>query len=269
MAEHEHADEPADGAERFTDRADDYAAHRPGYPEACVQALLRGMGAPEFLVVADVGAGTGIMARLLADAGARVVAIEPNASMRAKAADHERVTWHDGTAEATGLKDGSVDLVVCAQAFHWFDPPAAFAEFRRVLKGTGRLALVWNEVDASTQIGAGYREILDGLATDETPRVRYAAQEDPFAGTDLFDDVKKAEFSLEMRHSRGGLIGRALSASYAPKSGPAHDALIERLGALHAAHADGSGAVRLAYVTTAWTAAVKGEQPLVRVETIP
>lgn len=201
------AEGAGDGAERFTDRAEDYAAHRPSYPAACIDAMLRGMGTPGMLAVADVGAGTGIMARLIAARGPLVVAIEPNGAMRAKAEvavdrQSDRVLMEDGTAEATGLKDGSVDLVVCAQAFHWFDPPKAFAEFRRVLKGTGRLALVWNEVDATTEIGAGYREILDGLATDETPRVRYAAQEDPFAGTDLFDDVRKAEFPLEMRHSR-------------------------------------------------------------------
>jgi hypothetical protein len=182
-----------DHAARFTERAEDYAAHRPSYPDACIDAMLRGMGTPGMLAAADVGAGTGIMARLIAARGPLVVAIEPNGAMRAKAHEHERVLMEDGTAEATGLRDASVDLVVCAQAFHWFDPPAAFAEFRRVLKGTGRLALVWNEVDATTEIGAGYREILDGLATDETPRVRYAAQEDPFAGTDLFDDVKKAD----------------------------------------------------------------------------
>ncbi len=258
-------DSQADGTSRFTDRVGDYAAHRPSYPAACIDALLRGMGTPNMLAVADVGAGTGIMARLLAERGPLVVAIEPNTAMREKAETHDRVLIEVGTAEATGLKDGSVDLVVCAQAFHWFDPPAAFAEFRRVLKGTGRLALVWNEVDASTEIGAGYREILDGLATDETPRVRYAAQEDPFAETDLFDDVKKMGFPLEMRHTLDGFIGRALSASYAPKAGAGHAELISRLGDLHATHADGSGEVSLPYVTTTWTAAVKGDEPMVRV----
>jgi SAM-dependent methyltransferase len=255
------------GTDRFTGRAQDYAAHRPGYPDACIDALLRGMGAPEFLVVADIGAGTGIMSRPIAERGPLVVAVEPNAAMREKAEPHERVLWEDGTAEATGLRDQSVNLVVCAQAFHWFDAPAAFAEFRRVLRWTGRLALVWNEVDASTELGAGYREILDGLATDDTPRVRYAAQEDPFAATGLFNEVAKAGFPFSMTHTRTGLIGRALSASYAPKSGPDHEELVARLGALHAAHADGSAEVALPYVTTAWTAAVRGDEPMVRVGT--
>lgn len=262
----EDGDAPAD---RFTDRAGDYAAHRPSYPAEAIGSMLRGLGTPEMLTVVDVGAGTGISARLVADRGPLVVAVEPNAAMREKAEPHERVVWKDGTAEATGLEAGTVNLVLCAQAFHWFDRVVAFTEFRRILRPTGRLALVWNEVDTATAMGSGYRRVLDGLATDDTPRVRYAAQEDPFAATDLFDDVKKVGFPLEMRHTRDGLIGRALSASYAPKSGAAHDELVERLGALHAEHADGGGLAVLPYITAVWTASVKGDEPLVRYGEVP
>lgn len=250
---------------RFTERAEDYAAHRPGYPDACVDDLLVGLGHPAMLAVADVGAGTGIMARLIAGRGPLVAAVEPNSAMRDQAEPHERVLWQDGTAERTGLNDRSVNLVVVAQAFHWFDAGAAFAECRRVLKPTGRLALIWNEVDDSTPMGAGYRAILDGHATDDTPRIRYAAQVDPFGSTGLFDDVRTRSYPLAMPHTADGLVGRALSASYAPKSGPSHDVLVSELRALHAQHADGSGVAVLPYLTSAWTASVKGDEPLVRV----
>ena len=255
-----------DGTGRFSDRAADYAAYRPSYPDACIDELLRGVGFPGMLTIADVGAGTGIMARLLADRGSLVAAVEPNAAMRNKAEPHERVLWQDGSAEATGLNDSSVNLLVCAQAFHWFNAPKAFSEFRRVLKGTGRLALVWNEVDNDHPMGAGYREVLDGLATDDSPRVRYAAQEDPFGATDLFDDVRTRSFRFGQPHTAEGLLGRALSASYSPKAGPDLDELTERLASLHAEHADGDGVATLPYVTTSWTAAVKGDEPLVRTE---
>ena len=76
---------------RFRDRAADYAAARPSYPAAALDALLEGLGAPAALVVADVGAGTGIAARLVAERGARVLAVEPNAAMRAAAEPHPRV----------------------------------------------------------------------------------------------------------------------------------------------------------------------------------
>src|SRR5262245_49009958 len=88
---------------RFTQRADDYAVYRPTYPAAAIDAILDGLGAPARLVAADVGAGTGIASRLLAERGVRVLAVEPNAAMRAVAAAHPRVEAHVGTAEATGL----------------------------------------------------------------------------------------------------------------------------------------------------------------------
>ena len=111
--------EPAP-TERFHDRADDYARSRPSYPEAAVAAILHGITAdPPH--VADLGAGTGILSRLLADRGAVVTALEPNASMRDAAAPHPRVRWAAGTAEATGLPAGAFDAVTVAQAWHWFD----------------------------------------------------------------------------------------------------------------------------------------------------
>ena len=86
------------------------------------------------VVVADVGAGTGISSRMFAARGAAVIAIEPNAAMRAAAGEHPRVRWRDGTAERTGLADRSVDVVVACQAFHWFATPAAMSEFVRIAR---------------------------------------------------------------------------------------------------------------------------------------
>src|SRR2546422_6524846 len=95
---------------RFTDRAEDYARCRPTYPPAAIDCVLRGLGDPAGIVAADVGAGTGISARLLADRGIRVFAVEPNAAMREAAVPHQSVAWREGTAESTGLAPESVDL---------------------------------------------------------------------------------------------------------------------------------------------------------------
>jgi SAM-dependent methyltransferase len=99
-------------------------------------------------VVADIGSGTGILSELFLGNGNRVFGVEPNAEMR-RAAERllggdARFTSVAGSAEATTLAEGSVDLVAAGQAFHWFDPEAARAEFLRVLKPGGWVALAWN-----------------------------------------------------------------------------------------------------------------------------
>lgn len=214
--------------DRFGGRAAAYAANRPVYPAAAIDAVLAGLGDPAHLVVADVGAGTGISARLFAKRGARVIAIEPNAGMRAQAGAHPRVEWRDGTAEATGLDDQSVDLIVACQAFHWFALPAAFAEFRRVARG--RAALVQYERDERDAFTRSYGDVVRTHATDDTERWR----RDGLAAFAAFPDarVTRAGFSFYQRLDRSGLIGRAASSSYLPSSGAAADALHRDLHAL-------------------------------------
>ena len=139
-----------DPKERFTNRVDDYVRYRPGYPPELFEMLLVECGLGQESRVADVGSGTGILTRALLEAtGARVAAIEPNAAMRAAAerslAGEPRFESLSSSAEATGLPGASVDLVIAAQAFHWFDPPRTRAEFARILKPRGKVALVWNQ----------------------------------------------------------------------------------------------------------------------------
>ncbi|HTD33264.1 MAG TPA: class I SAM-dependent methyltransferase, partial [Candidatus Elarobacter sp.] len=134
-------------AGRFTDRAGDYVSGRPSYPPAAIDALLDGLGDPADVVVADLGAGTGISSRLLAERGAQVLAIEPNQAMREAAEPHPRVEWIAASAEHTGLGEASADLVTAFQAFHWFDQRAALDETVRILRPGGRAAVIYNERD--------------------------------------------------------------------------------------------------------------------------
>src|SRR4051812_16005495 len=113
---------------RFDDRATDYVKYRPTYPAEAVDAILDGLGPYDQIVAADIGAGTGISARLLGDRGVFVVAVEPGEAMRSAAAPHPNVTWTAGQAEATGLRSDSMALVLCAQSFHWFKPAEALVE---------------------------------------------------------------------------------------------------------------------------------------------
>ncbi len=219
--------------ERFGDRAATYAANRPVYPPAAIDAVLAGLGDPARLVIADVGAGTGISARLFADRGAHVIAIEPNAGMRARAAAHPHVEWRDGTAEATGLEDQSVDLIVACQAFHWFEVPAAVAEFRRVARG--RAALLQYERDERDAFTKSYGDVVRAYATDQTEWWR----RDGLAAFAAFPGarVSRAVFPFSQRLDRNGLIGRAASSSYLPSSGAAAEQLHRDLHALFERHA--------------------------------
>src|SRR6478672_12882184 len=96
-----------DTVQRFSDRASDYVKYRPTYPAEALSAILDGLGPPGELVAADVGAGTGISARLLGDRGLHVIAVEPGEAMRRAAAPHPRVAWLAAKAQAIGLTAGA------------------------------------------------------------------------------------------------------------------------------------------------------------------
>lgn len=128
-----------------------YELARPGYPDEAMSALREDLGIGGKSRVCDLAAGTGKLTRRLVELGASVVAVEPVEAMRAElraAVPGAEVV--DGHAEAIPLPDASVDVVTVAQAFHWFDAPAALAEIARVLKPGGGLAMLWNERDEMT-----------------------------------------------------------------------------------------------------------------------
>jgi len=122
-----------------------YDRARPSYPPDAVGWLTEQLRIRPGHTIVDLAAGTGKLTALIAGAGADLIAVEPVAAMRERL--HDRlpgVPLIAGVAEALPLADGSVDAVLVAQAFHWFDAGLAMAELSRVLRVGGRLALVWN-----------------------------------------------------------------------------------------------------------------------------
>jgi SAM-dependent methyltransferase len=237
-----------DTVSRFSDRAADYVKYRPTYPVGVVRAILEGLGPPQRVVAADVGAGTGISARLLGDAGVRVIAVEPGDAMRRAADAHPNVRWIAGRADATGLRYSSVDVVLCAQSFHWFDPTTVLPELARILKPLGRLAIMWNRRSTTDPLTSGYRgAILD--VGGETAAERMSFDPSVVPESRRFSDTKRLTFPNFQRLNLDGLIGRARSASYVPKEGPAGERLINLLRALHRQYADTNGYVTLVYET--------------------
>jgi len=134
----------------FESASDVYERARPDYSPEALRMLtdLGRIGAGTRVL--DLAAGTGKLTRQLAARGVRCVAVEPSASMRQVFAEVvPGVPVAGGTAEAIPLGDRTVDAVVVAQAFHWFDTPEALAEMVRVLRPGGTLSLIWNERDES------------------------------------------------------------------------------------------------------------------------
>ncbi len=230
--------------ERFGIRAPAYASYRPAYPNDAIDAVLTGLGDEHEIVVADVGAGTGISSRMFAARGVAVIAIEPNAAMRAAADEHARVRWCDGTAERTGLADRSVDVAVACQAFHWFATPAVMNEFARIARR--RAAILQYERDENDPFTSEYGEIVRTYARDDTEARRLAALT-TFA---RFPSalVTRSEFPAAQVLTLEALLGRAASSSYLPDAGPESQAMQRDLRAAFERH-QRDGAVELAMMT--------------------
>jgi SAM-dependent methyltransferase len=165
MSEHPSVHHAA--AKGFGAAAETYQHARPDYPAGLAEWLRDELGLAPGRVAVDLGAGTGKFTPLLGATGARVIAVEPVAAMRAElVAAHPAVEALAGDAEHLPLADASVDAIVCAQSFHWFARPAALVEIRRALKPGGALGLVWNVRDAGVAWVAALTEILDRYKGD-------------------------------------------------------------------------------------------------------
>ena len=243
----------ADSVERFSNRVENYVKYRPDYPREILAYLAANCGLTNESVVADVGCGTGISTRLFLENGNRVFGVEPNAAMRAAAEKYlVSFPWFisvDGTSEATTLASNSIDFVVAAQAFHWFDAEKTRPEFHRILKQSGHIVLIWNErqLDA-TPFLVGYEAFLLKYANDYG-NVRHenikAEELDRFFESE-FGEVA---FQNEQIFDFEGIKGRMLSASYMPNEADAvFSTMIEELRSLFAKHAE-NGKIKVLYDT--------------------
>ena len=141
-----------DSTKRFSSRVDNYVKYRPGYPDEVIKFLQTECNLSVGSVIADIGSGTGIFTSLLLNQGYKVYAVEPNEDMQqaaiARLGGYKSFMPINAGAEATTLPEESVDLIVCAQAFHWFNNEKSRAEFKRILNDEGRAALIWNNRQA-------------------------------------------------------------------------------------------------------------------------
>jgi SAM-dependent methyltransferase len=225
-----------DPTQRFSSRVKDYVRFRPSYPGGVTDLLARECGLTAQSRIADVGSGTGLLARLFLDFGCEVLGVEPNDEMRHAGerllADQPRFRSVDGRAEATTLADHSVDFVTAAQAFHWFQPEQARKEFHRILQPSGWVVLVWNERKSAAGFMAGYEELVARYGP-ERPRVETQELASFFGNTAW----RAATLPNQQQLDLDGLQGRFLSSSYAPLPGtPSYEPLLEELRRLFREH---------------------------------
>jgi len=218
-----HTSGDLDSTRRFSSRVEDYIRYRPSYPEGIIPLLERECGLRPAARIADIGSGTGFFAALFLRFGCEVMGIEPNADMRLAGerllAAEPRFHSVDGRAEATGLAAASVDFVTAGQAFHWFDLPAARAEFLRILRPSGWVVLAWNERLVEGRFLEEYEALLNRYAPDYS-RIDHRRMDagviDDFFGA---GNWQLTGFPNEQRFDLAGLLGRLHSSSYAPAAG--------------------------------------------------
>ncbi len=239
--------------ERFSNRVENYVKYRPDYPREILQIFRDEMNQQNDSIVADIGAGTGISARLFLENGNWVFGVEPNAAMRKAAEnflkDFPNFRSVDGMAENTNLENGTVDFVVAAQAFHWFNQTDTRTEFKRILNDKGYVVLMWNERQLdTTAFLRDYENLLIEFGTDYE-KVRHENITKETLRSFFQTDFRQAVFQNKQTIDFDGLRGRMLSSSYIPsEENPRFPEMIKNLESLFAEHAE-TGKINILYDT--------------------
>ena len=247
----------------FTGLAEDYGKYRPGYSVDVLRAIVSLLAQPAAQCdAADLGAGTGIFTRQLAEFGFRsLTAVEPNADMRSVGGEQSSsmgIEWRDGRGEATGLAPESVDLVTMASSFHWVDFQSGIAEFHRILRRSGCFVALWNprlietnpllvEIEAKAKsLASDAARVSSGLSG------RAELMTSLFSGYKLFDMPTYIEGRHTLRMSPEAYLGVWRSVNdWRVKLGPARfgqfmDFVSHRI--------EGLEAIETTYLTRAWVA---------------
>ncbi|MBQ9765808.1 MAG: class I SAM-dependent methyltransferase [Lachnospiraceae bacterium] len=224
-----------DNTHNFTGYATDYTLGRPAYANEFIDNLYSKYGFSKESIIADIGSGTGKLAKQLLDKGSFVYGVEPNDDMRnisiKELAQYNKYLAINGTATETSLKSNSVDFITSAQAFHWFNILEFKKESSRILRKDGMVFLIWNIRDMSSEINQQSFEIYS----------KYCPNFKGFGGgikehdvriKQFFDDkYEYNEYDNPIYYGENKFISRNLSGSYSLKVGDMH--YEEYLNALH------------------------------------
>ncbi|NDI34098.1 class I SAM-dependent methyltransferase [Chengkuizengella sediminis] len=224
-----------DNKKRFSNRVENYVKYRPSYPKKAIDFLYDELSFAPNSMIADVGSGTGIFTKLLLDRESQVYSVEPNQEMREAAEssleNYKNFTSISGSAENTTLPEKSVDFIVSAQAFHWFDLQITKQEFKRILKANGKVVLIWNNrLTEESEFSVAYENLLKQYANDYNEvnhqNIGHREFNSFFSkeGYKTFTCPNYQLFNFEQ------LKGRLLSSSYSPTSGDQnYEMIMEKL----------------------------------------
>ncbi|HIW35255.1 MAG TPA: methyltransferase domain-containing protein [Candidatus Paenibacillus intestinavium] len=264
--------------ERFSGRSQQYVQYRPSYSQEVMQHLLQKVGITGSDLVADIGAGTGLFTEKLLEQHIQTVAVEPNDDMRNALIEHlqthltenslneqqlrisggsaentqieQLLSVSDGSAEQTKLAGHSVNYIVCAQAFHWFDAELARAEFKRILKPDGQVVLLWNQRDVGASAFMNDYEQLFLKYGKQYVEVKHKhisqAYLKPFYGG---YEPQLASYQYSQQLDRAALFGRIQSSSFSLEETDArYDEYIAHIAQIFAKH-EQNGVVNMLYRT--------------------
>lgn len=200
----------------YNREADAYARARPSYPPAAIADLRASLSLSPGDPVVELGAGSGIFTRQLLQAGLKVTAVEPVPAMRRRleqVLDPSRISA--GTAESTGLPDGTADAVFAATAWHWFDADRAIREVRRLLRSecTGGLGLIWNGYDRSVPWVAEIADISNRRRSADVPGESSGTWRPFFDRLDGWLPLHETEYPNPWITDAQGIVNRVISSS--------------------------------------------------------
>lgn len=210
---------------KFNFKGNVYSKGRPNYPDALFNHLISNNIIDHDTVAADVGSGTGKFTVQLSKYVHTVYAIEPNDDMRSEGeviyVNHNNIISLNSTAEAIALPDRSIDVITSAQAFHWFNRTLFKTECKRILKPNGKVILVWNDRDNTSEI------IKDNFDVNKKycPNFKGSSNGMDFSKEsfkDFFNNCEIIEFRQTFNYSITDFILRNLSSSYAPLNNDKH-----------------------------------------------
>ena len=229
--------------------AEAYDRARPAYPAEAIAWLV----GSDRQVVLELGAGTGKLTSMLHGHGHQLLATDPLPQMLGVLGRKLPVPHVASTAERIPVRSRSVDVVVCAQSFHWFDHDVALAEIARVLRPGGVISLVWNTYDVGIPWVRRLKRMISPASDDATL---------PLMSTPHFGFVEQTEFRFWQDHNAATLADLARSVSHvSTMSEPDREQVLADVASLYADYGRGHDGMRLPWITQCYRAVVRHQEP--------